>query len=178
MARKNNGNSPRTSAQRERDIELETELYLRGYTYLQISATLAERDPPDNYSISAASIGRDLAQVRKKWQEQSLHHMTEQKNKELAKLDLIEREAWEAWERSCNPSWAKQENKRVNKNTGAMDTTSRIDITRSEVGDPRFLQIMQKCSEQRCRLLGLEKTINVNNTQIQAIMVGGQRIEF
>ena len=53
----------------------------------------------------------------------------ELKRRQLSKLDLLEREAWDGWERS--------------KQTG-------------HAGDPRMLLMVLRCVERRCQILGLD----------------------
>jgi hypothetical protein len=78
--------------------------------------------------------------------------------RELERIDAVEVEAWMAFDRSCE------------QHTTTSTKTSNLDgvvgeetvTVRDEVGDPRWLATIQKCTELRSRLLGLDKPITVD----------------
>ena len=116
--------------------------YLRG----EYQSAIAEA-----FGVTQQQISLDLKALRKAWREAAMRDTDAVVAQELAKLDLIEAEAWAAWERSKQPREVTM--------TEQMDgqTTQRKASVRREgqAGNPRFLEQIQKCIEQRCALLGL-----------------------
>ena len=68
---------------------------------------------------------------------------------ELDRIDVVERNAWEGWENS----------KRDTVKTGPGKYSETEVTTTSNSGNPRFLEIVIKCIERRCRLLGIDAPI-------------------
>jgi hypothetical protein len=66
-------------------------LYLEGCTQTEISRIVG---------VNQATVSRDLALARREWRTNVLRDFTERQAEELAKLALLEAEAWSAWERS------------------------------------------------------------------------------
>lgn len=98
-----------------------------------------------------STISRDLKAIREEWKQSAVRDFDEAKGKELARLDAVEREAWEAWERSK----VQRETTRTKRRTG--DTLSDEAELKKESrdGDPRFLAMVIDCVDKRCELLGL-----------------------
>jgi hypothetical protein len=103
-------------AKRERVAEM----YLRGLT----QAAIAEKE-----NTTQATISRDLAAIKKAWQQSAIRHFDEDVNKELDRIDLLERTYWEGWQRSCREG---------------------------RDGNPSWLAGVERCVERRCKLLGLD----------------------
>ena len=94
-------------------------LYLRGLTQADIAARTG---------VSQPQISYDLRIVRQDWRDSALKEWGERLAEEAARLDLVERENWEAWHRSKE---------------GGRD------------GNSRFLNGVLSCVAQRVRLFGL-----------------------
>lgn len=94
-------------------------LYLRGLTQAEIAARLG---------VSQPQVCYDLRIVRRDWQASAVKEWGERLAEETARLDMVERENWEAWHRSKE---------------GGRD------------GNPRFLNGALSCVAQRVRLFGL-----------------------
>lgn len=112
-----------------------------------------QADIGDVLGLSQSTISRDLRALHKVWRKAALVDFNEAKARELGKVDRLEREYWEAWQRSRKDKEA--------------TLTEKIDATASsrtkaqirkegQVGDPRFLAGAQWCIERRCKLLGLD----------------------
>ena len=129
----------RTEFEREAQLVEIKDAYLRGDTQMDIAARLG---------LSQGQISRDLAKIQRRWRESSLVDINEAKQRELERIDVLEREYWQAWENS------KGEQQR---STASKDgDRSRAQIVKYEsAGDPRFLAGVQWCVEQRCKILGL-----------------------
>lgn len=138
----------RTEIQHERDLEVIADLYLRGFTQYGISQELPKVTNA-KYTVTTAIINRDLKIIRGRWKESSLISWSEKKDEELAKIDKIEFEAVQAWEKSKKPF------KSIRQSTGDKSTEEKKIIERD--GNPRFLEVWIKCSERRCKLLGLDE---------------------
>jgi hypothetical protein len=125
------------AAQRRRKV---ADLYLKGWTQEAIATF---------FEVTQATISRDIEQVRAEWREEASIDFEEAQCHALHKLDLVEREAWSAWQRSQSPlATAARTEGSENK------VTSRSSLKHS-YGDPRFLDLVHKCVAQRSLLLGL-----------------------
>src|SRR6516164_3836711 len=100
---------------------------------------------------SQQQVSHDLKAVQREWLASSIRDFDTVKSEQLAKIDRIERAAWDAWERSCQP--------RESTVQEVIDGEHRINKVshrkEPQGGDPRYLQIAQRCIDQRCDILGL-----------------------
>jgi hypothetical protein len=126
------------AAQRRRKV---ADLYLKGWTQEAIAGF---------FDVTQVTISRDLAESRREWREEATIDVEESIVSALQKLDLIEREAWGAWQRSQTPLTAAVRTE----GGGSKGVTSRSSLKNSH-GDPRFLDLVHKCVAQRSLLLGL-----------------------
>lgn len=134
----------RLKAERERDRRNISRMYLQGRLQAEIAVEL---------NISQPTVSRDLAYIQKQWAVERLDDFVEKKNIELAKVDNLELEYWEAWKRS-----QKDAEMRIKKAVEAGGETRKEAQERIEgqVGDPRFLAGVQWCINKRCEILGLD----------------------
>ena len=119
------------------------ELYLSGKYQVEIARLVG---------CSQQQVSLDLKAVQQQWLAASVRDFDAVKAQEIAKLDHIEREALEAWALSRQPREVT-----VTKRITGKDPRDEASIRREHTpqGDPRFLQVAQRCVEQRCDLLGL-----------------------
>jgi len=127
-------------AKRRREI---ADKYLRGVTQWDIAIELG---------VNQSTISRDLQALQKEWLASSLANLTQAKALELAKVDRLEREYWDAWERSKRTS----ENSITERIDGDIAKIKVLLAKESQVGDPRFLAGVEKCINKRCEILGLD----------------------
>jgi hypothetical protein len=115
-------------------------LYLKGEMQTQIAQRLG---------VDQSMISLDLKALRAAWLQSALRDWDALKSIELAKIDLVELEAWQAWERSKQP--------REVIVSEVTEGRSRRGTRRVEgqAGDPRYLAEVQKCIAKRCEILGL-----------------------
>src|SRR5579859_5516027 len=110
----------RVSARR-RDV---ANLALKGWTQAAIARQL---------QVPQGTVSRDLAAMREFWREFPVYDFDKIRLEQLQKIDLVEAEAWAAWQRS-------QEQKRsaaiTRGKTGEQSRTSLQD----QYGDPRYLR--------------------------------------
>src|SRR5262245_46932315 len=70
-------------------------LYLQGRTIYEIGPELG---------VSVSTVSRDPEAVRNEWLAPAAADFNQRKAEELQRLDLLESEAWGAWERSKGPA--------------------------------------------------------------------------
>lgn len=122
--------------------QIVAERYLRGEYQSQIAQALG---------ITQQQISQDLKVVRAAWLASTLRDFDALKSEQLAKVDAVEVEAWDAWARSKQPREVT-----VTEQTEGASATRKASVRREgQAGDPRFLERIQKCIEQRCDILGL-----------------------
>ena len=93
----------------------------------------------------------------------------EARAQELAKVDLLELEYWQAWQRSCQD--AETETLRQRQTTdGKVNDFSKV--TKGQAGDKRFLDGVQWCIERRCKILGIDAPSKTDLTS------GGQALQI
>lgn len=78
--------------------------------------------------LSQGQIHYDLKRIRKAWLESALQDFDSKRGRELARLDHLESVAWTSFDKSSEDG----------------------------PGDKRFLDVVAKCIERRCRLFGLD----------------------
>ena len=131
------------------------ELYLKGWTQTKIA---------QHIGFSIATVSLDLKRIRKEWRETYKEDFAKRQARELAKIDRLEREYWEAWERSIGIN----ETRTVkNGKDGTEETVKQQDL----VGDPRFLDGIAKCIDRRCKILGIDAPtkIEVNDLTVRGV---------
>ena len=135
----------RNRAEIERDRRRIADLYLQGWLQADIAKDIG---------VAQSTVSRDLVALHGEWKKSALLDFNEAKAQQLAKIDRLEREYWEAWERS------KQGQKRTTvkgRGEGDEPTTKEKSVTLDEGnGDPRFLQGVQWCIDRRCKILGVD----------------------
>jgi hypothetical protein len=118
------------------------ELYLTGKLQSDIGQVLG---------VSQQQVSHDLKIVQRQWLASSIRDFDTHKAELLAKIDAVERAAWAAWDRSLQPREVT-----LQKRITGKDPRDEASIRReTPVGDPRFLERIQKCIEQRCDILGI-----------------------
>lgn len=136
------------------------QLYLQGYTQGEIAA---------KEGVTQATICNDLKHIRKEWLASSLRAFDELKGEELARIDELERVAWDAWRRSQEAEKSQSTKTEVNKGAKGESGVSKAvkqEMATTRVGSPKFLDIVFRCIEARVKILGLIKDVTVNNVAI------------
>lgn len=77
--------------------------------------------------------------------------------REIQKLDEVEREAWEAWQRSKSGDLEQRTESEPNGDGKSRKVTKRVVARRRSVGTARFLEIVNECIQKRIKLLGLDR---------------------
>ena len=102
------------------------------------------------YTITQQTVSNDLKALENEWLQAGLMDLDEAKARELARIDALECEYWEAWRESISSGVKVSKEKK----RGDEVVTVRQEVTKAS-GDSRFLQGIQWCIEQRCKILGL-----------------------
>jgi hypothetical protein len=167
------GKPQRTKYQVSQDKAFIAELCLKGYTQQRMADLINERYKMagSNITITVPSVNRDLKQIKEEWQKSANERMEEHKILQLKKLDALELEYWNSWQKSIKKDTRRTISKKIAYRGGE-------EIKQSEskeedyYGDPRFLDGINKCIQQRSALLGLTKedgSITNNNNLIITI---------
>lgn len=153
----------RTRYQRQLDLAYETKLYLEGWTQNDIALHMGEvRD----YTLSQQAIANDLKSVWQEWRKEYIKNADEIKTKELARIDKIENELWQAWRRSQEKEEeiiSEREDVTPTGVTQRKPNTPDAAMVRSRVrrkeknrdGSMTFMEGIMWCVEQRAKILGL-----------------------
>src|ERR1019366_8308517 len=127
-------------------------LYLRGQSQWQIAREL---------SIGQATVSRDIEQLRKQWRQAQSLQIDAIQERELAKIDLIEIEAWAAWEKSK----ANKERTTKERSSGESATNSKVVVvTEGRLPENEFLKTVQWCINKRCEILGLDAAKKIRHS--------------
>ena len=118
-------------------------LYLQGLSQMKIAAEVG---------VSQRCVSGDLKAIQEIWLASALQDFNALRAQQLAKIDQVEYEYWQAWQRSKEQS--------VRKMTEQKGETKHAQVTiEDSYGDPRFLQGIERCIDQRCKLLGLHAPV-------------------
>ena len=135
----------RSNGQLARDRRRIANLYLQGWLQTDIA---------DELDLNQSTISRDLKALHGVWLQSALVDFDEAKANELAKIDRLEREYWDAWGRSrldAETETVKEEGSSI-----VPERTEKIVQVKGQTGDASFLKGVQWCIEQRCKILGVE----------------------
>lgn len=134
---------PRTRLQRDADRVTIARLYLAGRVQTEIAAELG---------LDQSQISRELRTIQEEWRQRYAAEIEALKARELARIDELERVAWDAWERS---KVAKVEREQTDRpaDDGRLIPAEATVVTTTSVGDTRYLDKVQWCIEQRCKIL-------------------------
>lgn len=126
------------TGQRRADV---ARLYLTGIPQSEIARQL---------DCNQATVSRDLSALRTEWLQSALRDFDAHRAQELARIDEVEREAWDGWRGSREDAITLMEEE------GGKDGGRTRRTVVGQAGDPRFLDQVQKCIQQRRELLGLD----------------------
>ena len=143
----------RKSSQIAKDRQTIARLYLQGQmTQVEIG---------EQMGMSQQMVSYDLAALRKLWIADARMDFDEAKARQLAKIDEAERAAWAGWLRSCETA----EKSLAAKIESQAGSSSKAEVRKEgRDGNPRFLEVVLKCVEQRSRLCGLNAPIGVEHS--------------
>ena len=124
------------------------DLYVKGWRQSDIAADLG---------VSVATVSGDLKAIQKEWRESAIRDFDLARQRELQKLDRIERECWQEWERSKQPA----QSAKVRSDGNQQKTEKQVTDRR---GDVVYLDQIQKCIAARRAMLGLDAPTKISPT--------------
>jgi len=131
----------RTKAGREQALQTVASLLLRGHSQSEIAGMLG---------LNRSTICRDVRKIREAWRSKAIAHYDDVVGRELARLDEVERQAWQAWEASRGVVTSVTTTRRA----GGQERRRKVE---RRAGDPGFLEAVLACVDRRARLLGLQE---------------------
>lgn len=148
------------------------EWYCMEYTAFEIANELEKEY---GYQVSRQQIHKYIKSIKADWHNEALNNVEERIEKELSKINTVEREYWREWQRS-------KEKKRTEIKTGGTSgkgvhkkATVKTEIM---MGDPSYLSGIERCIKQRREMLGLDAPIKSEQVgQPQIIIARGRREE-
>lgn len=136
---------PRDPAQIARDRRRVADLYLKGWLQSDIAIEIG---------ATQATVSRDLKALRKAWLASTLIDIDKAKSRELAKIDRLEREYWDAWERSQEDKETQIDELRQEGDSPSERVKVQVK-KEGQVGNPSFLDGVEWCIDKRCKIFGI-----------------------
>jgi hypothetical protein len=151
----------RTPTQRERDLAIVSELYVKGVSEIEITKAISEQYP--DFDLSVRTIRNDKAELRKRWIESQIVNFDEAKARELELIDMAIAACWKGWENSLrDEGFEVTEETKGDKLAGGegstpitLKTTKRVERRSLRDGSIAWIEEIRKLSDQRSKLLGL-----------------------
>lgn len=159
----------RTKAVKEEHMNAIAKLYVKGVTQMDMAKRLG---------VSQGQISTDLKKLLRQWETTRLDDIDRYKNEQLVRINIIEAEMHEAWEKSkitkkvvINKSKSGKMLDDIDPVTGKkikvqMDEYWRAGTTEEEpiAGDMQYMNGMMWCVQERAKLLGLYAPKKIANT--------------
>lgn len=146
----------RTPGELQQHLNIIAGLYLRGYSIRQIVDAVNEQS---KRKTSIRTVHNDIKLLLAEYKEQRIDELADAQRVELAKINEVEKTAWNAWERS------KQRETQTDKSVVGENSRTESGTTKEETpGDSRFLQIIMNCIDKRCKILGLDAPLTIQGT--------------
>lgn len=142
-------------------------LYLEGKAQWEIAELV---------KCAQGTVSKDLADVRAQWRESYKESFNDKVERELAKIDLVEEQAWQGWYKSCGDAVtrSKKTEKAIRKqrkededdpSSGPVGEPMElvpikvlVEMTRKgQAGNPAFLNEVRACIDMRLKVLGAYK---------------------
>lgn len=108
------------------------------------------------FGISIQMVSKDLKDIRKSWRDAKLESYNQMIENELEKIDALEQEAMHGWGRSRLDSESLEHKMAGVDDDGEVVWEMIKKTTKGRAGDSRFLDVIGRCIERRCKLLGLD----------------------
>lgn len=161
-------------------------LFKRGYTYRELREEVMNKLGLKTYSIS--TVKHDIEALLTEWRETRIENTDLAVQLELQRIDDLVREAWAAWEKSKESYTRKKMKKKGSPGYGSDGSegsnikVNSIEQTGEEVnsvGDPRFIDTINKLLIERRKLLGLyapeKKEVSAGLSFADFLMKTGQK---
>lgn len=136
--------------EREYDLQLITELFCKGRSFREIAA---EVNQLHGRNITHQTVFNEVKQMLRSWKKDREKLIDYHKTIELEKINRLEKTYWDAWEKSVQGH--KRSEVKKHGSPSNVDKVEKRDFEETTIGDPRFLDGVQWCIEQRCKILGI-----------------------
>jgi len=154
------GGPKRTPEQRERDLAILSELYLKGIPEYEMAEVISGQY---EFSLSVRTIRNDKAELRKRWIDSQIVNFDEAKAKELELIDMAIAACWAGWENSLrDEGFITTETTEGDKLAGGegdipirLTTFKKIERQALRDGNIVWIEEIRKLSDQRAKILGL-----------------------
>ena len=150
----------RTKLQRQLDRETVARLTLQGWSQLDIAQFL---------EVDQSTVSRYLRAIQQQWKESAIRDFDLDRQRELQRLSLLEKEYWAGWQRSQEGKETSVNEKLVTGKDQAGNPLGRVKLatrTEQKIGEATFLNGIQKVIDARCKLLGLYPTDENSASQV------------
>lgn len=163
MPRGNNNKRREQHILMQQRMQIVAPLWRKSWTLNEIREEVKKRLGLKTYSLKC--VHTDVQRLLKEWQEERLENTEDKITAELARIDLVIKEAWQMWEKSKQDYKTKKQKQeglpRMNDEGKqiSIDTIKAMmeDAEKRAFGDPRYLDIILRAMQQRCKLLGLDQ---------------------
>lgn len=140
------GPPKRSKIQQERDRITIAELYLKGWSQAKIGEYL---------ELNQSQISRELSKIKVRWQAEAVQNYDLRIAEQLRRLAMVEGEYWEGWQKSQTTKEQSLQEK-LTEAVSSRDSKTKVQRkTEARIGDPRFLEGLLKCNQERSKLLNL-----------------------
>lgn len=148
------GEHKRTKQQIIEDHSKIAQLFVQAYSLREIAAELSK---VRSYTLSHQQICKDIKTVVAQWKTDTSAFIDERMESDLMKLERIENEAWQAWERSKGI-------KRTRTKTKVGEVVTKTIKDENLIGDPKFLEVIRQVLQDRANLLGYMAPKKIDTT--------------
>ena len=180
-------NGKRTEPQRIYDRLRITSFLLQGFTHQWIG---------DKLKLSEPTVTKEIAIIKQHWVDHSVTNWNELRNQQLARIDVLELEAWAGYYRSLRPEEvetvqeARTEHDKMQVRTkehSAVDRLNRLarKVRKERDGERGWLETVKWCISERNKMLGFyaplvlsEEEIARMITQVRQSFAQGQQISI
>jgi hypothetical protein len=151
----------RNAAQRAADLAFIERMVIRSKTSREIARLLSAERP---YTLSHVQVYKDIRKLEEMWMTQATRDIALEKQRMLQKLETLECEMWDAWDRSKT-----DETQRTVARTGPASAvegdgsgekaaTKKVEGVRkvSRDGDAAFAKQILEIQDRKAKLLGLD----------------------
>lgn len=162
----------RTIDQKEQDLAIVSAMLFQGRTHQEIADHLCELHHDEGW-ITRSNVSRDADLLLRRWRELSTGDIADAKGRELAKLDAIERKAWEFIDGAAGKTTTLY-NVRKLKADAKKGLTSGHGGKKETMQVGHWLHMVRWAAERRAKLLGLDAPLKIEGTgEGLAGMLGG-----
>lgn len=150
----------RSKEQREADLNTLADLYVKQVPQMEIARKIG---------ISQGQVSNDLKRLLRRWEETRIHEIDRYKHEELRRINLIEAEMWECWEKSkLTPKTVVSKTKSFATNKGTPEDKEYFRAgTQEEMpvgGDMQYINGVMWCVQHRMKILGLASPTKIAQT--------------